>query len=804
MHGIGQDIRYALRGMRKAPGFFLIAVLTLGLGIGATAAIFSIINAVLLRPLPYGHPEQLVSMQESNPRRGLPVIGVSPGNFLDWSQEAKSFNSMSAVEWRTFNFTGNDGAIRIEGAMISPNLLQLLQQPLLLGRGFQQSEAQPGSNSVILIGENLWRRQFAGDRGILGKTVRMSGQSFTIIGVLPAPFHFPFPDTEVWQPLAFSNADLANRADYRLQVVARLRQGVSLFQARTEMESIARRLEHDYPEANAGVSVRVQDFHEAQTGGSHRLIFTLFGAVLAILIIACLNIAGLLSVRFVGRQHEMALRTSLGATRSRLIRQFLTESVLLGCFGGILGLMIAKGGLSLLLHFIPFFSTPATPIAIDVHVLLFAIGLSILCGILFGAAPAWQNAHANPVDGLREGGRSATGSRALRKLQTGFVVGEIGLSLVSLVVAGLLMRSFMRMLNIDPGFRTKHVLVNTLLVLPTYKYPENYQRIRFFDSLLGKIKQMPGVVAAGGITSLPLQSNSSFIPIRIEGRPTAPDGKLMAAVFNVVTPGYFTTMQIPLRRGRWFSDDDSEHSPRVAVINDVAANKLFAGTDPVGQRVYLSGQGEQPFTVVGIVGSCRQFDITSPPSAEIFANYQQSSMSYMYVLARTTGDPRRLIPAIRHAVAEIDPEQPVGHRTLAQQLDNAVSGDRLYTLLMGLFAGLALLLAAVGVYGAMSYAVSQRTQEIGVRMALGAHRRHVLALFLMQGGKVALLGVGIGLVLAFAACRVIANMLFDIRPTDAVAFSGAALLLIVTVLISNYVPARRATRVDPLLALRNE
>lgn len=803
MHGFGQDLRYALRGMRKAPGFFLIAVLTLGLGIGATTAIFSIVNAVLIRPLPYDHPEQLVLMSESNPRRGLPVIGVSPANFLDWSQQAKSFSAMSATEWRTFNYTGNDGAIRIDGAVVSANFLELLHQRLLLGRGFQPSEAQPGANGVILISEDLWRRQFGGDSGILGKAVRMSGESFTIVGVLPSSFHFPFPGAEIWQPLALSNADLANRAEYRLQVVGRLRDGVSLSQARTEMESIAHRLEHDFPDANAGVSVRVEDFHEAQTGGSNRLIFTLFGAVLAILIIACLNIAGLLSVRFVGRQHEMALRSSLGATRGRLIRQFLTESILLGCVGGILGLVIAQGGLLLLLHFIPFFST-ATPISIDFHVLSFALGLSIVCGILFGAAPAWQNAHANPVDGLREGGRSATGPRALRRLQTSFIIGEIGLSLVSLVVAGLLMRSFMRMLNIDPGFRSDHVLVNTLLVLPTYKYPENYQRIRFFDSLLDKIEHMPGVVAAGGITSLPLQGNSLFVPIRIEGRPTAPDGKLMAAVFNVVTPGYFSTMQIPLRRGRWFTNDDNEESPRVAVINDVAASKLFAGTDPLGQRIYLSGQGEQPFTVVGVVGSCRQFDITSPPSAEIFANYQQSNMSYMYVLARTSGDPRMLIPGIRRAVAEIDPEQPVGHRTLAQQLDNAVSEDRLYTLLMGLFAGLALVLAAVGVYGAMSYAVSQRTQEIGVRMALGAHRGHVLTLFLKHGFKVALWGVGIGLILAFAACRVIANMLFDIRPTDAITFTGAALLLMLTVLVSNYIPARRATGVDPLLALRNE
>lgn len=804
MRGFTQDIRYACRGLRKSPGFFLIAVLTLALGIGANSAIFSIVNAVLIRPLPYDHSEQLVLLLESNPRRGLPITGVSPANFVDWQRQSTSFSEMSALESTSFNYRGDNGAIRIDGASVSPSTLDMLRVKPIMGRTFQEQEGQPGHDGVVLIGETLWHRQFGSDPQILGKVLTMNGQQFAVIGVLPAWFEFPFQGVEIWKPLAFSNADLANRSNYLLQVVGRLEHGITLAQARSEMESITKRLEHDYPD-DEGVSASLQDLHEAFTGGSRSLIYLLFGAVLMVLLIACVNLASLLSVRFLGRQHEMALRASLGATRGRLLRQFLTESVLLGCIGGALGVLVALGGLRLLLHWLPPFSLPrAQDIGVDANVLLFTLGLSLLCGIIFGAVPAWQSAHANPVEGLREGGRGAQGTPGHRVFRTGLIVSEVGLSLVSLVVAGLLMRSFVSMLKVDPGFRTDHVLVNTLLVLPTYKYPENYQRVQFFKTLLDRVKALPGVEAAGGITSLPLQGNSFFVPFRIQGRPVGPDGKLMAAVLNVVTPDYFNTMGIPLKRGRWFSDSDNEQAARVAVINDEAAKKFFSNADPLNQELFVSGQGDQPYRVVGVVGSSRQFDIASPPSPEIFTNYQQSIMSYMYLLARTAGNPSALVPSIRRAVAEIDPEQPVGHRTLEQQLDNAITEPRFYTLLMGLFAALALVLAAIGVYGAMAYTVSQRTREIGVRMALGAQRSTVMRLFLRDGLKLAVLGIFVGLALSFAATRAMSSLLFNIKPTDAVAFVSAALLLCLAIFLANFIPARRATRVDPLLALRNE
>jgi putative ABC transport system permease protein len=470
--------------------------------------------------------------------------------------------------------------------------------------------------------------------------------------------------------------------------------------------------------------------------------------------------------------------------------------------GGTLGVFTALAGLRLLLHYLPI--SPANKVTIDGNVLLFTMLLSILCGMLFGAVPAWQSAHANPVDGLREGGRGGQGTRGQQIFQTGLIVGEIALSLVSLAGAGLLMRSFVNMLKIDPGFRSERVLVNTLLVLPQYKYPENYERVRFFRRLLDRVSGLPGVEASGGITSIPLQGNSFFSPFRIQGRPTGSDGKLMAAVMNVVTPGYFSTMSIPLRGGRWFTDDDAEQSPRVALINDVAAKKFFDKSDPIGQQIFVQAQGGEPYSIVGVVGSSRQFDITSEPDPEIFTNYQQSEMSYMYVLVRTKGDPTALAPAIRRAVAEIDPDQPVGHRTLVQQLDNAVSGSRSYTLLVGIFAGLALLLASVGVYGVTSYAVSQRTREIGVRMALGAHRSDVLRLFLGRSFKIVAGGVAAGLVLALAINRVVASLLFDVKTTDAITFVSAALLLGAATVAASYVPARKATRVDPLVALRHE
>lgn len=804
MTSLTQDIRYALRTMWRAPGFTVVAVITLALGIGANTAIFSIVNAVLIRPLPYDRPNQLVSILESNPRRGLPVTGVSPANFLDWRRENTAFSAMAAAQSLSFNFTGNTGAVRINGAAISANLLSLLGQQPLMGRGFDEAEEQNGHDGVILISETLWKRQFGGERDVLGKVVTMNGQRFTIVGVLPASFQFPFLGLEVWKPLAFTNDDLANRSNYLLQVFARMRDGTSIERAKADMQAVASRLEQDYPDTNTGVGVRIEDLHEAFVGGSRNLMMVLFGAVVMVLLIACVNIASLLSVRFLGRQHEMALRSSLGATRGRLLRQFLTESVLLGFLGGALGILTAFVGLRFLLGFLPQFNLPQNTITIDGNVLLFTMVLAILCGMLFGAVPAWQSARTNPMDGLRESTRGSRGTRSQKLFQTGLIVGEIALSLVSLVGAGLLMRSFVSMLKVDPGFRSERVLVNTLLVLPTYKYPENYQRVTFFRRLLERLSGLPGVEASGGITSLPLQGNSNFSPFRIQGRATGPDGKLMAAVINVVSPGYFNTMGIPLRGGRRFTDNDGEQSPRVAVINDVAAKKFFAGSDPIGQQVFIRAQGDQPYRVVGVVGSSRQFDITSEPNPEIFTNYQQSTMSYMYVLVKTKGDPTTLIPTIRRAVAEIDPEQPVGHRTLMQQLENAVAQPRLYTLLVGLFAALALVLAMVGVYGVMSYAVSQRTQEIGVRMALGAHRNHVLKMFLGNSFKVVALGVAAGLVLALALNRVVANLLFNVKPTDAITFTCAAGLLCFAALVASYVPARRATRIDPIIALRHD
>jgi len=799
-----QDAHYALRTMRRAPGFTAVAVITLALGIGANTAIFSIVNAVLIRPLPYDRPARLVSILESNPRRGLDVTAVSPANFVDWRRQNTVFTAIAGTQFVSFNYTGNTGAIRIDGAAVSANLLSLLGQQPLTGRGFEDADEQPGHDNVLLISETLWQRQFGDDHQILGKVVTMNGQKFTIIGVMPASFQFPFPGLEVWKPLAFVNSDLANRSDYRLQVVARLKDGVSVEQAKANMQSVCRRLEQDYPDTNTGVGVRIEDLHEASMGGSRSLIFVLFGAVVLVLLIACVNIASLLSVRFLGRQHEMALRSSLGATRGRLVRQFLTESILLGFFGGALGIATAFAGLKLLLGFLPRFNLPPNAITIDGNVLLFTMLLSIVCGMLFGAVPAWQSALANPAEGLRESTRGGRGTRSQRVFQNGLIIGEIALSLASLVGAGLLMRSFVSMLKVDPGFRSERVLVNTLLVLPRYKYPENYQRVNFFRTLLERLSGLPGVEASGGITSLPLQGNSIFSPFRIQGRPTGPDGKLMAAVINVVSPGYFNTMGIPLRGGRWFTDNDGEQSPRVAVINDVAAKRFFDNTDPVGRQVFIRAQDDQPYTVVGVVGSSRQFDITSAPNPEIFTNYQQSTMSYMYVLVKTKGDPTTLIPTIRRAVAEIDPEQPVGHRTLVQQMENAVAQPRLYTLLVGMFAVLALLLAMVGVYGVMSYAVTQRIQEIGVRMALGAHRSHVLRLFLANSFKVVFIGVAAGLALALALNRVMVNMLFNVKSTDAFTFTFAAGLLCFAALVASYLPARRATRVDPIIALRHE
>ncbi|HEX8140433.1 MAG TPA: ABC transporter permease [Pyrinomonadaceae bacterium] len=809
LRGIGfmetllQDLRYGTRVLRKNPGFTLVAVLTLALGIGANTAIFSIVNAVILRPLPFKEPDRIMYLQGSNPQRQLQQFPVSPPDFLDWKSQSRSFSEMAAFESTIFRHTAETGAERLNGYSVSANFFDLMGEKLLLGRAFTADEERPGSDMVVVLSETVWRRHFGADPKIIGQTVKMNDRTFTVIGVIRASFKFPDNNTEVWKPLAFTNEELQDRADYRLQVVGRLKDGVTEEGARAEMGTIARQLQQSYPQTNTGWGVFIQPLHESIVGFLRPAMFVLLGAVFFVLLIACVNVASLLSARMTARRKEVALRTAIGATRLRILRQLLTESVMLGLIGGTCGVLLAVLGLKVLVSFIPPFTPRVEEIGIDPTVLAFTLLISVITGLIFGLMPAWQTTNPNLNEILKDSSRGSTGGRGQHRFRSVLVVTEVVLSLVLLIGAGLLIRSFVAMRNVDPGFKAEGVLVNSQLVLPPQKYAEANRGVAFFKELFERVRALPGVESVGGITALPLQGNSRLQAYAVAGRAPQPQGQELTAVINTVGADYFQTMSIPLKRGRLFTERDDASGPKTVLVNETLARRIFPDKDPLGERLYLRG-GNTPYEIVGVVGDAKQFNLTGDAEPEIFTHYLESPVTFMYVLARTKGDPASLAMPIRREVQAIDPDQPVGNRTLAQQFENSISQPRFYTLLLGLFAGVALILATIGIYGVMSYMVAQRTHEIGIRMALGAQRRDVLKIVIWQGLKLAIIGVVVGLGLSFLATRLLSSLLYGVSAVDPITFALIPLLLTGVAVAACFIPARRATRIDPLVALRNE
>jgi putative ABC transport system permease protein len=805
---IGQDLRYGLRTLGKNPGFTTVAVIALALGIGANSAIFSVVNAVLLRPLPFKNPRELVMIWENATHLGFPKNTPPPANFLDWRQQNTVFTGMSAMAERNFNLTGAGEPERLDGRRVSANIFELLGVPAHIGRTFVPDDDRPGTH-VALLSYSLWQRRFGSDPSVIGRAITLNSESYTVVGVMPASVHLP--DTEanwndqVWVPIAFPSEEAAQRGNHYLSVIARMKSGVSLKQAQAEMDTIAARLAQQYPDFNKRIGVNVYPLQEEVVGQIKPALLVLLGAVGFVLLIACANVANLLLARAAARQKEIALRLALGANRSRLTRQFLTESVLLAAIGGSLGLLLAFAAINALKASIPATISQATAINIDIKVLIFTAAVALLTGIVFGLAPATQALNFNLNDTLKEGSRESGAGSKGNRLRSLLVVGEVAVSFILLIGAGLLINSFFHLRNLDPGFRADHLL--TMKVnLSEVKYPDRERRVAFFDEVLRGVRALPGVQSAAVAGNLPLTYNGDSMPIGVEGTADPPPDQRPDVIYRAVGAGYFATMGIPIIRGRDFTDHDKGDTKYVVVIGEKTAQHFWPGQDPIGKRL-KPGSTTSDATwreVIGVVKDVRQNDFVAQPKMQTYFSYRQlKDLAPNALVIRTTIEPMSLATSVRNAIWAVDKDQPVADiDTMDHIVSEAVARQRFSMLLLGLFAGLALVLAAVGIYGVMSYSVAQRTREIGIRMALGAQRRDVLRMTVKQALKLVGLGLVIGLIAAFLVTRVMASLLFGITATDPLTFIGISLIFFAVAILASYIPALRATKVDPLIALR--
>jgi putative ABC transport system permease protein len=792
-----RDTRYAFRQLARTPGFTIVAVLTLALGVGASTAIFSVVNGVLLRPLAYPNPDALVRVYELLQKFGR--FSVAPATFLDWRQQNTVFEHISAFNATGATLVGSTGAERIQGGLVSWDMFDLLEVPPALGRTFRAEEDAPGKDTVIVLSHRMWQQRFGGDGGILGRSVTLSGTPVTVIGVMPASFAF-MPEAEFWRPLAL--APNPSRGGHFLAVIARLKPGIAVEQAGAEMKTISERLAVQYPQFSANESAEVIGLQENIVAGIRPALLTLLSAVTVVILIACANVANLLLVRASVRGKELAIRTALGAGRGRLVLQMLAESIVLALAGGSVGLLLAY----LAIRPIQTLSAGSIPrsgnISIDVPVLLFALGVSIATGILFGLAPAWQASRNTIGSVLKEGGRSSTASGG-RWVRNGLLVAEVAMSIVLLVGAALLLRSFARLTSVDPGFRPEHVLAFRV-ALPNTSYPQDPHRIGFFTRLLEGLQSLPDVAAAGMTQSLPMRGDY-MLSFTIQGRPEPKPNEGPSANYRVVSPGYFEALGIPLVRGRTITERDGEKAPKVAVVDQKFVERHFPDVDPIGQAIDIGNGTDGFYEIVGVAGSIRDASLEANPAPTMYVPYDQDPFSGMWVVARTSGNPSALATSVRQTIQNIDRTLPAFAMTpLATVVSDSLAQRRFSMLLLGLFAFIALFLAAVGLFGVVAYSVSQRTQEIGLRMAIGAQRGDVLRLVVGGGMKLAVAGVLIGIACALGLARVVATMLYEVTPFDPVSYAATAAVLLAVAALACYFPARRAMRVDPIVALRQE
>ncbi|BAC89142.1 ABC transporter permease [Gloeobacter violaceus] len=803
-----QDVRYGLRMLAGSPGFTVVAVLTLALAIGANTAIFSVVSAVLLRSLPYAEPERLVQVWETAPRQDVMEGSVSAPNYLDWREQNHVFDRIALYGYGAFNLSNNDNPDRLLGAIVSTNFFETFGTAPLLGRGFRQEEEKSADSRVAVISHGLWQRRFEASAAVLGKTVTIDSRPYTIVGVMPPGFQFPRDDRDIFVPFAFDTEYFQQRGQHSYRAVARLKPGVNLAQASEQMNIVARALARQYPDSNTGRGVALVPLYEELVGDIRPALLVLTGAVAAVLLIACANVANLLLARAVARQKEFALRVALGASRARLVRQLLTESALLSLFGGACGLVLAYFGVRLLVAFSPADLPRAQEIAVDGPVLAFTVVVAFATAFVFGLAPALQATRVDCNEALKDGGRTATGGRSRHRLRNLLVVGEVSLALMLLVGAGLLGQSLWRLQSVDPGLNPKNVLTANIF-LPVAKYREERQMVDFFDRLLARIRNLPGVSSASGVTTLPLSGNSSDGSFIIEGRPPAGPGQEPNAGQLIVGPDYLQTMGIPLVRGRTFEERDRATSRKVALINETMARRFWPGKDPVGRRISIDTPRPAPdswIEIMGIVKDARTLALNKPVRPEIYFPYSQFTWPLFNLVVRTeTGDPAALSNALREQVMAIDPDQALGKvRTMEAVIAESIEQERFNALLLILFAVVALALSGVGIYGVMAYSVTQRTHEIGIRLALGAERGSIIRLVVGQGMAPAIAGVAIGLVAAAALGQLLSSLLFGVSAIDPPTFIGVAAMLLGVAFLACFLPARRATRVDPMVALRYE
>jgi len=800
-----RDIRLGVRTLVHSPIFTIVTVLSLALGIGANTAIFGVVNGLLLRPLPYPEAEQIVHVWHTPPQQSFPGLdrfSVSPANYLDWKAQSTVFEQIAVYTDTSLSLSTSNDPLPLIGGVVSSDFFSVLRSSAMQGRTFTPDDEQPGHDQVVVISHKLWQRAFGANPNIIGQALTLNSRSFTVVGIMPPGFEFP-REAELWVPLAWDDKERQTRSIHDYLVLARLKKNVSVKQAQAEMSTISSRLEQQYPQENSGWGAVVIPLRDDLVGDIRLALLVLFCAVAFVLLIACTNVANLMLARGANRQKEMAVRIALGAGRARLIRQLLTESVLLAVTGGLLGLLLAIWGSRMLVRL---GSLPNSgDIGIDIWALGFTLLVSFGAGIIIGIVPALQFTRTSISETLKQGSGRTGGSPIKQHTRKALVISEVALSLVLLIGAGLMIRSFWKLQNVDPGFDTRNALTMSV-VLNWIRYSEPHQQLAFLDRATEQIRAVPGVVSVGVTTTVPLTGGGSTQPFSIEGRPVGTIAEQPMAQTRYITPDYFRAIGIPLRQGRFFSDQDRDNSVPVIIISEAMARRFWPGENPIGKRLTPSFHKEQGTReIVGVVGDVKARGLDSDSSTMMYLPFKQSPRPFMSFVVRTSSNPESLIQPVTKAIYSIDKEQALTNvETMDQVLTKSLSGRRFNMTLLLTFAGVALLLAAVGVYGVMNYTVTLRRRELGIRMALGAAKMDVLRLVLSQGLTLTLIGVGAGLISAYALTRLMASLLYGVTATDYLTFGSVSAVLILVGLAASYVPARRATKVNPTIALRAE